>query len=94
MRSLGGGELMFPTLEEPTFLVEANNDPSWRRAMVNEMKSIEENGIWLLTGLPTRHKLIGLKWTFKVKQDDHVDIVKHKARLVAKGIYLAPGYVF
>lgn len=47
--------------------------------MVNEMKSIEENGIWLLTGLPTGHKTIRLKWTFKVKQDDHGDIVKHKA---------------
>jgi hypothetical protein len=26
-----------------------------------------------------------LKWVFKLKHDEHEDVVKHKARLVAKG---------
>lgn len=55
------------------------------KAMQAEMQSIEENGTWTVSELPAQHKAIGLKWVFKVKKDQHGDIVKHKARLVAKG---------
>jgi hypothetical protein len=49
--------------------------------MLTEMKAIEENGTWY----PPGHRAIGLKWIFKVKRDEHGNIVKHKARLVVKG---------
>jgi hypothetical protein len=53
--------------------------------MLKEIKSIEDNGTWYLAYLPLGHRAIGPKWVYKVKRDEHGDIVKHKARLVVKG---------
>lgn len=71
--------------EEPTSFLEAEKQSCCRKAMLEEMKSIENNSTWCLTNLPPRHKPIGLKWVFKVKRDASGKILKHKARLVAKG---------
>jgi hypothetical protein len=53
--------------------------------MIEEMKAIEDNGTWHMADLLPGHRVIGLKWIFKVKRDEHGAIVKHKARLVVKG---------
>ncbi|WVZ58492.1 hypothetical protein U9M48_008764 [Paspalum notatum var. saurae] len=53
--------------------------------MVEEMASIEQNKTWSLVDRPAGHRPIGLKWVFKLKRDEHGNVVKHKARLVAKG---------
>jgi hypothetical protein len=71
--------------EEPNSFDEAEQDPCWRRAMLNELRSIEENQTWVLTDLPLGRRAIGLKWVFNVKRDEHGNIAKHKARLVVKG---------
>lgn len=39
----------------------------------------------MLTDLPKGHKVIGLKWIFKLKRDASENVVKDKAHLVAKG---------
>jgi hypothetical protein len=62
--------------------------------MLEEMKSIEENKTWNLVDLRAGHKPIGLKWVFKVKRDEHGNIVKYKARLVAKGYVQQQGIEF
>jgi hypothetical protein len=41
--------------------------------------------LWELTELPSGRSAIGLKWVFKVKKNEHGDVVRHKARLVVKG---------
>jgi L-rhamnose isomerase len=64
---------------------EAKKEACWRRAMLEEMKSITNNNTWDLVELPQGHRPIGLKWVFKVKRDENGDIMRHKARLVAKG---------
>lgn len=64
-----GGELMFTSAEESTSFREAEKRDCWRRAMKEEMNSIEENKTWSLTELPLEHTPIGLKWVFKVKRD-------------------------
>lgn len=79
------GELNFTAAEEPASFVEAEKQESWRKAMQDEMKSIEDNKTWELAALPTGHRAIGLKWVYKVKRNENGDIVRHKARLVAKG---------
>jgi hypothetical protein len=61
---------------------------------LEEIKSIEENKTWSLVDLPAGHKPIGVKWVFKVKRDEHGNIVKHKARLVAKGYVQQRGIDF
>jgi hypothetical protein len=36
-------------------------------------------------GIPPDRKLIGVKWVFKLKWDEHGAVSKHKAHLVVKG---------
>jgi hypothetical protein len=79
------GQLFLGASEEPTTFNQAQQHLSWRKAMLDEISSIEENKTWKLVDLPTGHKPIGLKWEFKLKKDAKGVIVKHKARLVAKG---------
>ena len=64
---------------------EAEQHQPWRRAMIEEMTSIEENRTWHLVDLPLGHRPIGLRWVFKVKKNGDGMVVKHKACLVAKG---------
>jgi hypothetical protein len=78
-------ELHVVSSNEPASFAEVERSLSWRKAMMEEMDSIEENGIWSLIDLPPSRKLIGVKWVFKVKQDEHGAASKHKARLVVKG---------
>jgi hypothetical protein len=60
-------------------------NPVGRRAMLEEMKAVEENGTWYLSDLLPGCRAIGLKWVFKVNRDEYNAIVRHKARLVVKG---------
>jgi hypothetical protein len=76
---------MIASAEEPTSLVEAEQDPSWHRTMEEELKAITDNGTWTLTELPQGRKAIGLKWVFKVKKNEHGAVTHHKVRLVVKG---------
>jgi hypothetical protein len=62
--------------------------------MVDELKAIKENGTWELVPCPAGHRPIGLKWVFKVKRDEHGEIVRHKARLVTKGYVQRQGIDF
>jgi hypothetical protein len=64
-------ELHIINSDELKSFAEAEADPSWRRAMLEEMKATEDNGTWYLTSLPPEHCAIELKWVFKVKQDEH-----------------------
>jgi hypothetical protein len=66
-------------------VLEALKSKQWHTAMMEELGSIKENRTLSLVDMPRGHKPIGLKWIFKLKHDEHGDVVKHKARLVAKG---------
>lgn len=57
----------------------------WKKAMVDEFNSLQENHTWELTDLPANRKAIDVKWVFKTKKDVDGNIVRHKARLVVKG---------
>jgi hypothetical protein len=71
--------------DEPASFAEAEHSLSWRKAMMEEMDSIEESGTWSLVDLPPGRKPIGVKWVFKMKRDEHGTMSKHKAHLVVKG---------
>lgn len=76
-----------PTLE-PRSYEEAMSSPNcdeWKKAINEEIKSIEENETWTLTELPPGRKSIGSKWVFKTKVDENGAITRYKARLVAQG---------
>jgi hypothetical protein len=68
---------------EPRSFVEAEKDAAWRATMKAEMDAVEKNRTWELADLPHGHRVITLKWVFKLKRDEVGAIIKHKARLVA-----------
>lgn len=70
---------------DPTTFDEAVAYGIWREAMRAEINSIEKNQTWELVDQPEDTNIIGVKWVFKTKYNEHGEIDKHKARLVAKG---------
>ena len=62
--------------------------------MDEELRSIQDNKTWRLVDPANDHKIIGLKWVYKVKKDAEENSVKHKARLVAKGYVQEQGVDF
>lgn len=93
-RELVGEALYLTSAEKPRSVREAEQDPHWWAAMLEELKAIEENGAWELVLRPAGHRPIGLKWVFKVKRDELGAIVRHKACLVAKGYVQRQGIDF
>jgi hypothetical protein len=80
--------------DEPATAEEALKTEEWRAAMMEELGSIKENKTWSFVDLPWGQKAISLKWVFKLKHDEHGDVVKHKARLVEKGYVQRQGIDF
>lgn len=80
----GSDMIMFTTLDPVTFH-EASKNKVWQKTMEQEMESIEKNQAWNLVELPPDAKMIGAKWVYKTKFDEHGNIDKYKAHLVAKG---------
>jgi hypothetical protein len=70
---------------EPRSFTEAEGDAAWRATMQQEMDAVERNQTWELADLPAGHRVITLKWVYKLKKDDARVVIKHKARLVARG---------
>jgi hypothetical protein len=86
------GELLAAISNEPSSVDDALRHRQWKQAMVEELESIEENRTWSLVDLPKGQRPIGVKWIFKLKQDENGEVVKHKARLVAKGYVQRQGW--
>ena len=80
--------------EDPTVFEDAVKEEKWRKAMDDEIKSIEKNRTWELVNLPPGAKAIGVKWIFKTKLNEHGEVDKYKARLVAKGYSQQQGVDF
>jgi len=64
---------------------EALKQNHWKKAMIEELDSIEKNDTWRLVQLPTDKKCIDVKWVFKTKLKPDGQVEKYKARLVARG---------
>ena len=61
------------------------NDDHWIIAMQEELNQFERSNVWNLVPRPNDHSIIGTKWIFRNKMDEHSNIVRNKARLVAQG---------
>ena len=79
---------------EPQYYEEAAKEQTWRKAMDEEISTIETNNTWHLVDRPTNKDVIGVKWVFKRKYNEDGSVQKHKARLVAKGYSQQPGVDF
>ena len=50
-----------------------------------ELDQIEKLGTWEIVEAPTDANIVSSKFVFRLKRDEHGNIVKYKARLVACG---------
>ena len=74
----------FVSCVEPLKVEEALDDPDWVDAMHEELNNFTRNKVWTLVERPKEHhNVIGNKWIFKNKQDEHGQVTRNKARLVA-----------
>ncbi len=74
---------------DPRTRQEAMRSPEahlWREAEESEIKSLSENNTWTLEPRPKGNvNIVGSRWLYKTKRDQHGNVVKYKARLVAQG---------
>jgi hypothetical protein len=59
-------------------------DPDWVLAMQEELNNFKRNEVWSLVPRP-KQNVVGTKWVFHNKQDEHGVVKRNKAQLVAKG---------
>ena len=77
--------MAFVSMIEPKNIKEAIIDDNWIIAMQEELNQFERNNVWKLVEKPENYPIIGTKWVFRNKLDEHGIIIRNKARLVAKG---------
>ena len=82
----------FVSLIEPKNLNEAIIDEHWIIAMQEELNQFERNKFWELVDKPNNQSVIGTKWVFRNKLDEHGIVISNKARLMA--IFCVFGIVF
>jgi hypothetical protein len=82
------------TQTEPKKVDEALQDEGWVSAMHEELHQFTRNDVWTLVPRPAEQNIIGTKWIFKNKTDEHGTMVRNKARLVAQGYTQIEGVDF
>jgi hypothetical protein len=78
---------------EPYKVEDALRDSNWVLAMQEELNNFTRNEVWHLVPRPNQN-VVGTKWVFRNKQDDHGVVTRNKARLVAKGYSQVEGLDF
>jgi hypothetical protein len=78
---------------EPFRVEEALQDPDWVLAMQEELNNFKRNEVWTLVPRP-KQNVVGTKWVFRNKQDEHGVVTRNKAQLVAKGYAQVAGLDF
>jgi hypothetical protein len=78
---------------EPFRVEEALYDLDWVLAMQEELNNFKRNEVWSLVPRPKKN-IVGTKWVFPNKQDEHAVVIRNKARLVAKDYAQVTGLDF
>jgi hypothetical protein len=78
---------------EPYMIEDALRDPDWLVAMQEELNNFTRNEVWHLVPRPNQN-VVGTKWVFRNKKDEHGVVTRNKARLVAKGYSQVKGLDF
>jgi hypothetical protein len=68
-------------------------DSDWVLAMQEELNNFKRNEVWSLVPR-LKQNVVGTKWVFRNKQDEHGVVTRNKARLVAKGYAQVAGLDF
>jgi hypothetical protein len=78
---------------EPYRVEDALRDSDWVLAMQEELNNFTRNEVWHLDPRPNQN-VVGTKWVFRNKQDEHGVVTRNKAWLVAKGYSQVEGLDF
>jgi hypothetical protein len=78
---------------EPHRVEEALQDSDWVVAMQEDLNNFTRNEVWHLVPRPNQN-VVGTKWVFRNKQDEHGVVTRNKDRLVAKGYSQVEGLDF
>jgi hypothetical protein len=78
---------------EPYRVEDALRDSDWVLAMQEELNNFTRNEVWHLVPRPNQN-VVGTKWVFRNKQDEHGVVTRNKAQLVAKGYSQVEGLDF
>jgi hypothetical protein len=78
---------------EPYKIEDTLRDPDWVVAMQEELNNFTRNEVWHLVPRPNQN-VVGTKWVFHNKQDEHGVVTRNKAQLVAKGYSQVEGLDF
>jgi hypothetical protein len=78
---------------EPFREEETLQDPDRVLAMQEELNNFKRNEVWSLVPR-SKQNVVGTKWMFCNKQDEHRVVTRNKARLVAKGYAQVAGLDF
>jgi hypothetical protein len=78
---------------EPYRIEDALRDLDWVVAMQEELNNFTRNEVCHLVPCPNQN-VVGTKWVFCNKQDEHGVVIRNKARLVAKGYSQVKGLYF
>nr|GEV83346.1 ribonuclease H-like domain-containing protein [Tanacetum cinerariifolium] len=70
---------------EPKRVHQALKDPSWIKAMQEEILQFKMQKVWVLVDFLKGKRAIGSKWVFRNKKDERGIVVRNKARFVAQG---------
>ena len=62
--------------------------------MHEELHQFVRNDVWKLVPRPKGVNVIGTKWIFKNKSDEHGTVIRNKSRLVAQGYTQVEGVDF
>jgi hypothetical protein len=84
---------LFVSSIEPFRVEEALQDPDWVLAMQEELNNFKRNEVWSLVPRP-KQNVVGTKWVFRNKQDEHGVVTRNKTQLVAKGYAQVAGLDF
>nr|GEV17676.1 putative ribonuclease H-like domain-containing protein [Tanacetum cinerariifolium] len=71
--------------QDPKRVNQALKDPSWIKAMLEELLQCKMQKVWVLVDLPYGKRAIGTKWVFRNKKDERGIVIRKKVRLVAQG---------
>nr|GEX36113.1 putative ribonuclease H-like domain-containing protein [Tanacetum cinerariifolium] len=75
----------FLSQEEPKRVHQALKDPSWIKAMQEELLQFKMQKVWVLVDFPHEKRAIGTKWVYRNKKDERGIVIRNKARLVTQG---------
>jgi hypothetical protein len=78
---------------EPFKVKDALRDPGWVVALQEELNNFKRNQVWSLVER-SKQNVVGSKWVFHNKQNEHGVVTRKKIRLIGKGYSQVEGTDF